>query len=113
MSTIARLAPLRTSDRLMANPRPLAPPVITAVLSASENAGNVGRKAALCVYLAELVIPPGERRRLKVVLQFIIPSVKCSKKKALKDECSRDQQARWFHGGSARAASLAPLVQYT
>ena len=69
MSTIARLAPLRTSDRLIANPRPLAPPVMTAVLSASENAGNVGRKVALCVYLAGVIIPPGERSRLKVVFQ--------------------------------------------
>lgn len=50
-SAMARLAPLRTSDRLMARPRPLAPPVMTAVLFASEKAGKV---VAECRRLAAL-----------------------------------------------------------
>lgn len=46
-STIARSAPLKTNALLIARPSPLAPPVMTAILPASEKEDSVGIKAGM------------------------------------------------------------------
>jgi hypothetical protein len=48
-SRIARFAPLKTNALLIARPSPLAPPVMIAVLPASEKEDSVGIKADMLI----------------------------------------------------------------